>query len=186
MEKKSLISLVVIAALSLLWVFNFLGRDNVSDDFTQQASLQINSEECQKSTSKSCSETLLSLKPGFAIHQHTQTSYVLRPDQPGADGLERVRLTIEQPTSPLPAATSCEQKKIDQFQSTEKPQFSIESLQVQPSRDLPDGYEFFYQRLQGNWEDFQARSQESAVNRNRFIEAVMEIQTATSSSEASI
>ena len=100
MEKKSLITLVVIATSSLLWVFNFLGRDNVSDDFTRQAQLQINSEECEKSTSKTCTETLPSLKPGFATHEQTQTSYVLRPDQSVADGVEQVRLTIEQPTSP--------------------------------------------------------------------------------------
>lgn len=154
MEKKILITLIIIAASSLLWVFHFMGRDNGSNNFMQKVNLEVREETCQRDSATPAVLTLL--KPGFAVHQNTHTSYVLRSEHTDTERLEKVRLTIEQPTSPQPAATECEQRRIDKLRSPEVPHFCIESLKVQPSENLPDEYEFIYQRWRGNWSDLEA------------------------------
>ncbi len=164
MEKKILIALIVIAATSLLWVFHFMGRDSGDHNFMTHTDLEMNEKPCQKDTPST--EIMTLLKPGFAVHQNTHTSYVLRSERSATELVERVRLTIEQPTSPRPAVTECEQKRIDQFRHSEEPHFCIETLQINPSKLWPAEYEFHYQRWRGNWSDLEVSNIESVPREN--------------------
>lgn len=156
MEKKVLIALIFIAATSLLWVFHFMGRESQANPFVQKGNTITTDQLCQKDSAPA--EILTVLKPGFAVHENTHTSYVLRSDEPGvgAESVEKVRLVIEQPTEPRPAATECEQRKIEKLRPSDEPYFSIETLKVLPSKEWPEEYEFLYQRWRGTWSDLEA------------------------------
>lgn len=165
MEKKILIALIFIAATSLLWVFHFMGRDSDAQNFMTETQLEIDHSPCQKDMPTT--EIMTLLKPGFAVHQSNHTSYVLRSEQTAPEKLEKVRLTIEQPTSPRPAATECEQKRIDNLKHSEEPHFCIETLQIQPSKIWPEEYEFHYQRWRGNWSDLEVSNPEVTPDSNK-------------------
>ncbi len=156
MEKKFLIALIFIAATSLLWVFHFMGRDTLANPFVEKGSDAMTEHLCQNDSAPA--ELLQVLKPGFAVHENTHTRYVLRDHSGvGAESVEKVRVVIEQPSAPRPAATECEQRKIDKLKhTTDEPHFCIESLKVLPSKDWPDEYEFLYQRWRGTWSDLEA------------------------------
>lgn len=182
MEKKIFIVLMLVAASSLLWVFHFMGRSAASENFMQRANLEIDSDGCQKEMSSK--DVLTVLKPGFAVHHNERTSYVLRPESASPHSVEKLRLTIEQPVCPLPTTNSCERKRIDHLQASDSPQFSIESLQVQPSQQWPEEYEFVYQRMRGNWSDLEA----SVHNQSEdpFMEAVRQTLSAQPKTAGSI
>lgn len=184
MEKKILIILMLVAASSLLWVFHFMGRDAGSDNFMQKANLEIDHKGCQTETSSR--DVLTVLKPGFAVHQNEHTSYVLRPESASPQSVEKLRLTIEQPVCPLPASSSCERKRIDRLQSSDVAHFSIESIQVQPSEEWPEEYEFIYQRLRGNWSDLEASVFDETRNEGPLMEAVRQSLSAQSKTAESI
>lgn len=155
MEKKILVALTLLAGVSLLWVFQFLGREGVENDFMRQTELQMDGANNSESTVP-LDLSLDYLRPGFAVHRKQQTNYVLREGDGVARGVDKVVLTVEKPTQPLPAVTSCEQKRIKNLQNTEPPRFCIQSLQVQPSKEWPNEYEVIFQRLRGNWSDLEA------------------------------
>lgn len=155
MEKKILVALTLLAGVSLIWVFQFLGREGVENDFMHQSELQMEGVK-DEGAFVPCDARLDYLRPGVAIHREEQTNYVLREGDGVAHGVDKVVLTVEKPTSPLPAANSCEQKRIKTLQNTESPSFCIQSLQVQPSKEWPDEYEVIFQRLRGNWSELEA------------------------------
>lgn len=155
MEKKILVALTLLAGVSLVWVFQFLGREGVENDFMHQTELQMESVRDTESLAP-LDLPLDYLRPGFAVHREEQTNYVLRQGDGVAQGVDKVVLTVDKPIMPLPAATSCEQKRIKNLQNTEPPRFCIQSLQVQPSKEWPNEYEVIFQRLRGNWSDLEA------------------------------
>lgn len=184
MEKKILIGLSLIAAFCLVWVFLFLSQENTSD-FTQRAHLEAEVEPCSENSSSPCPAGPL-LQPGFATYVTEQTSYVLRPEQAGADRVEKMRVQVGQPTAPLPASTGCEQKRIKQLQAKDAPGFMVESMRVQRTGSWPEEYEIYYQRLEGSWSDLEASLHPLNAQDKLFLETVLKSHSAFIESEPSI
>lgn len=169
LEKKILLVLTLIAGVSLLWVFEFLGRERAQNDFTHESGLQ--DEEAMGFEQNSAYVPAVDyLKPGHAVHRQERTNFVLREGVGAAEGVDKLTLTIEKPVKPLPAVTSCEQKRIDNLHRSETPQFCIQSLQVQPSKEWPNEYEIIFQRLRGDWSDLEA-----ATYRNGSSNSLLEV-----------
>jgi hypothetical protein len=158
MEKKLLITATLLAATSLFWVFHFLGRDVSNNHFTGQTEMEMRQEECPKHEINPL--LLPMLTSGYAVAEQTHTSYVIRHGKKGVDQIEQVRLTVEKPSCTVSTIKEC--KKRSHFLPVlEKPRFSIETLQVQLSNEMPGEYEFIYQRLRGNWSDLEAHLRDS-------------------------
>lgn len=153
MEKKILIFFALFAASLLVWAFHFLGRDLPSSHFIGQTESEMRKEAQSQNISPSLFPLL---KTGLAIAENTSSSYVMRPGQCGIDQIDQLRVVVEKPSCTMKSNKEC-QKHVKAIQSLQRPQFSIESLQVKLSEDVPGEYDFFYQRLSGDWSDLEAQ-----------------------------
>lgn len=166
MERKILIAMVLLAAGSLLWVFEFMDRENNGETFAQKTNLDIKSDECIEFDK---SDILPILDPTKSVHQRSVTSYVLRPGYDSPKSVEKLLVTIEQPVCDLTSLKSCEQKRMHQLQQADATTVSIESLQVQLTSNWPQEYEVLYKRMSGDWTDLEAHFREMERDGQVFI-----------------
>ena len=166
MERKILIAMVLLAAGSLLWVFQFIDKENNGETFAQKTNLDFKSDECVKFDK---SDILPILDPTKAVHRQSVSSYVLRPDNASPESVEKFLVTIEQPVCDLTSLKSCEQKRMQQLQQADATTVSIESLQLQLSSNWPQEYEVLYQRMSGDWADLEAHFREMERDGQVFI-----------------
>ncbi len=166
MERKILIAMVLLAAGSLLWVFQFIDQENNGETFAQKTNLDIKSDECIKFDK---SDILPILDPTKAFHRQSVTSYVLRPGYDSPQSVEKFLVTIEQPVCAINSLQSCEQKRRHQLQQADAFTVSIESLQLQLTNNWPQEYEVHYQRMSGDWTDLEAHLREVDIDGQVFI-----------------
>lgn len=146
MEKKIILVFIVVAALSLVWVFSFMCRNEHQTDFTAS-----NSELYAPVKSKTTKAQPVVLTDNQLEIGQTEISSITTNPETGIEKMEKVRVTVK---SSKPAGfpkLNSNSGDLKGIKSNDALNFCIESFQIQPSTKWINEYEFNYKRIRGNF-----------------------------------
>jgi hypothetical protein len=144
MEKKVMISFIVIATLSLLWVFNYMCRTEHQTDFTaSNPDLYSAPQTGNGGVESALVETEMRETGRLEIENKNGLNTELRPKK-----LEKVRVTVKHQNSATHKKS--DNATVNGLKPNDAFDFCLESISIQPSAKLANEYEFNYKRIRGN------------------------------------
>jgi hypothetical protein len=146
MEKKIILVFVVVAALSLVWVFSFMCRNEHQTDFTASnaalyAPVKTNSTKAQP----------VVLSDDHLEIGQTEISNITTNPETGFEKVEKVRVTVKTSKPAGSPKLNSNSGDLKGIKSNDALNFCIESFQIQPSSKWLNEYEFNYKRIRGNF-----------------------------------
>jgi hypothetical protein len=146
MEKKLILAFVLVAALSLVWVFSFMCRNEHQTDFTASNMSLYAPAKSELAKAKSVNLTDNELEIG-----QTEISNIVSNPETGIEKIEKVRVTVKNSNTVGSSKINANSGDVKGLKSNDALNFCIETFQLQPSNKWLNEYEFNYKRIRGNF-----------------------------------
>lgn len=144
MEKKVIVSFILVATFSLLWVFNYMCRTEHQTDFTASNPDLYSAPQIRNSGLESALvETEMRETGRLEFENKNGLNSEIRPKK-----VEKVRVTVKHQNST--AYKKSDNTVMNGIKASDAFDFCLESISIQPSTKLANEYEFNYKRIRGN------------------------------------
>jgi len=145
MEKKLILTFIVLAALSLVWVFSYMCRSEHQTDFTATNPNLYSVPVAEDNLRANLPVASVSFYEKGRM-EYTCCAHSI--NEPRMQKMEKVRVSVKN-TNPMTHKKS-DANEVKGIKSNDAFNFCIESFQISPSSKWLNEYEFNYKRIRGN------------------------------------
>jgi hypothetical protein len=145
MEKKLILTFIVLATLSLVWVFSYMCRSEHQTDFTATNPNLYSVPGADDNLTANLPVAPVSF---YETGRMEYTCCAHSASEPRMKKIEKVRVSVKN-SNPVPHKKS-DSNEVKGMKANEAFNFCIESFQISPSNKWLNEYEFNYKRIRGN------------------------------------